>query len=155
MIGILPDFMKLNMRHDLEGFLWRHVMAYIPHTSKCGATGCGYDSFTASAINPACLECNGRGLVYNWHQVSLHVRPNWIDPAHNNVFAGVITADIGDAQFQAKIRDKALWEKIRDTEHAYVLMDGKKLHPESIADNSVEGLTTIDIRCHIISEAKP
>lgn len=144
-----------SIKNTISNILGRPITVMIPTVSECTATGCGYNELTQSALNPSCTVCDGRGQIFTWHSGSVIVRSTWGDPARINVRNGIASGEVGDAQIQAHFRDMPLFERVMKTDHAYVLIDGKRLKPYSITFNSVESYTTVDVRCNLITSAVP
>jgi hypothetical protein len=148
--GLLGHFERLGVNRDLTDFgLVRQVSVHIPTSMACTAVGCGYDTFTHSALDPACPTCSGQGTVDTWQIGYARVRLAWADPARINLYKGIASGEVGDAQVQGFYHDLALFERVRDTDRAYILADTQHLKPYSITQNQVEGQTTLDVRCNL------
>jgi hypothetical protein len=153
--GILNSYLMDQLKQGIEDKFWQQVPIFVPTSVLCTALGCGFDAVSLSALNPVCTVCFGKGRVYTWHQGYVHVRHAWADPARIDYYRGVASGEIGDANFEGKLSDYALFKRLYETEHAYFLVDGYKLHPVALGINSVEGASGVDIRCVIESGAVP
>jgi hypothetical protein len=150
--GMISSFDRYSNKVDLGQKLTRTLSVHVPHVVNCTAVGCGFNTFTQSAVNAACTVCNGTGQVTTWHMGYVRARVSWVDPARVDIYKGIASGEVGDVQIQGFQRDLALYTTIKDTVGAYILVDGQKVKPNTITQNYVESPTTLDVRCKLITE---
>lgn len=151
--GLLWGLDHNMIRGQVEALFSDHVEAYIPSTTTCPT--CGYSDFTRSGLDPTCPTCDGTGKVITWRTASLTCRAVWIDAAKLHPHQGLVAGEIGDVQIQGKLRDRHIYLLVKDTELAYLVYDGKRVRPESVTVNGVEGATSLDVRCFLVAEGQP
>jgi hypothetical protein len=77
-------------------------------------------------------------------------RITWIDAARIDIYRGVVSAEIGDANIQGKYQDLNTYQRVMLTADAYLLVDGQHLKPTSVIVDRSEGITSVDIRAVIV-----
>jgi hypothetical protein len=152
--GLLTKYQRGVTQDDVRSKFSQRCVCYLPATTLCTASGCGFDNFTYSGKNPACTVCNGTGKVTTWNTARVTVRVAWVDPARITFVRGVPTGEIGDVVLQAYNHDADLFETVQDTDGAYVLVDGKHVKPFAITVQRVESLTSIMVACNVVNETE-
>ena len=151
--GIFTRFERLGTKTDIENVgLVRSISVHIPISTVCTETGCGWDEFTQGGLNPACTACNGTGLLTTWHIAYTRCRLSWLDPARINVYQGIVPGEAGDVLIQGFLYDLKLYQRVKDTDGAYILVDDQRVKPNPVAQNQVEGKTTLDVRCNLVKD---
>jgi hypothetical protein len=151
--GIFTGFERLGTKTDIENVgLVRQISLHIPASTICTHAGCGWDEFTQSGINPACVFCDGTGLLTTWHTAYARCRLSWIDAARVNIYKGIMPGEAGDVQVQGFLYDLELYRRVKDTDGAYILADEQRIKPYAVTQNQVEGKTTVDVRCNLVKD---
>jgi len=150
MHGLTSPFDRHGMKSTIEGLFTRRIYAFVPTFTACTAQGCGFNDFTQSAINPSCGICRGTGRIASMHTAHMTCRITWIDAARIDIYRGVVSAEIGDANIQGKYQDLNTYQRVMLTADAYLLVDGQHLKPTSVIVDRSEGITSVDIRAVIV-----
>lgn len=146
-------FQNLTMQSAIQAILPTvRIELHIPQYVECPAEGCGYDDTLGTAIDQNCLICEGRGRIRNEAVGSLMVRVAWLDHQQHGVYMNMPTGETADVEMQARLEDFYLFERVRSTEGAYILVDGKRLTIKSLTPNRVQGLTSLDVRCAMTNQ---
>jgi len=143
---LYPMISQLHVRNDVAGTFNKQVVVCIPSQTDCPV--CGWDEFTQSAKDVSCPTCKGTGKVTNWRKSRVSARVMWVDEAAPR-FGLVTSGDIGDVWLSAMPVFKDLFDKVEETDHAYILVDRKTVKPISVGYNEVQGSTSVDVRCKI------
>jgi hypothetical protein len=144
---LYPMIGQIHTRRDVESTFNRQVVVCIPSQTDCPV--CGWDEFTQSGKDVACTTCNGTGKVTTWQKSRVSVRVMWVDEAAPR-FGLVTSGDIGDVWLSAATVFKDMFEKVEETDNAYILVDNQTVKPISVGYNEVQGRTSVDVRCKII-----
>ena len=139
------------VRRDVQGFMRQRsqrVIILIP--SKADCPDCGFDEFTQSGKDVACTTCDGTGKVTTWHTSHSSARVMWIDPAAP-VWGRMASGPVGDVWLSVPLEYESLYDKVKDTDDAYILVGGKTVKPMSIDANRVEGKSSLDVRCEVVN----
>lgn len=152
--GLFTRFERLAQKRDLANKFPTRVSLHVPTYVACTASGCGFDAFTQSGLNPACTTCDGAGRVALWHVAYVLCRVGWIDRAKIGLefWKGVAAGETGEMVLGAMLRDEALFRTVLESATAYVLVNDQHLRPTSLTHNRVEGETTLDVRCTIVKQ---
>lgn len=145
-----PSISQLHVRKEVGDFQRRRsqrVVIYIPSRSDCPT--CGWDEFAQSGKDVACPTCDGTGKVTTWYKSHSSARVMWIDEAAP-VWGTVASGDIGDVWLSVSLSYESLYQRVEDTDGAYILVDGETVKPISITPNRVEGKSSLDVRCKIV-----
>lgn len=147
-------FAQHVLRQNLSkiGIRFTNITAVVPVLTNCSAVGCGYDSLTGSAINPICATCNGTGKTKHLDYAYFKARINWNNHADFKLFNGQTSGEIADVLLQISALDLGLLEKVKRSDMAYLLFDGKKIRPSAITINRVHGMTSYIVDCNIVQE---
>lgn len=147
------QFQNLTMKGSIEAILpTTRIELHIPQYVACPADGCGYDDVLGMAIDQNCLICQGKGRIRNEAVGALMVRVAWLDHQQHGVYMNMPTGETADVELQAHLEDLYLFERVRSTEGAYILVDGKRLTIKSLTLNRVQGLTSLDVRCAMTNQ---
>ncbi len=150
---VFSQFQNLTMRGSVEAILpTARIELHIPQYVDCPAEGCGYDGVLGTAIDQNCQICQGKGRIRNEAVAVLMVRVAWLDHQRHGVYMNMPTGETADVELQARLEDFYLFERVRSTEGAYVLVDGKRLTIKSLTPNRVQGLTSLDVRCAMTNQ---
>lgn len=128
------------------------ITAHIPRYEDCTASGCGFDQKTRTARNVACPVCSGKGRTETWLHGYFSVRVAWTDVGRPRFGGTVTTEELGDCTVTSRLQNKSLLETVRDSENAYLLVDGRRLRVMSVDIARVEGATSVVARCEIVRE---
>lgn len=139
-------------RAEIESVTPELAYAHLPARTECPV--CGRDEFSGGAININCETCGGSGYVTTWRRSAVRVRAIWLDPASLKMIGGVVSsAELGDLLLVAKVQDKPVLEKVRDTAGAYLVVDGnQKVAVRSVVPNRVHGYTSLEVRCELVGK---
>ena len=142
---------QIHVRREVQDFMRQRsqrVIILIPSKTDC--PDCGFDEFTQSGKDVACTTCNGTGKVTTWYSSHSSARVMWIDPAAP-VWGRMASGPVGDVWLSVPLEYESLYDKVKDTDDAYILVDGKTVKPISIDANRVEGKSSLDVRCEVIN----
>jgi hypothetical protein len=153
MTGILSGIERSYMVSTAEDIFSTNILLVIPESVPCTAVGCGLDSFGQGGLNISCPVCDGTGRIVTITKAKLWARVSIIAAGVIVNWQGVSSGELGDIQFQGKLRDGHLYRKVMDNPDAYILLDGKKNRPVSVVDNRVEGKVSVDVRCKLVTGA--
>ena len=128
------------------------IAVCIPSYTNCTASGCGFDALSRSGKNISCTVCDGTGRIATWARAYLYGRAAWTDVGRPRFGGMATTEELGDATFETRLLHKELLEDVRDSEGAYIELDGRKLRVMSVDSNRVEGKTTCVIRCEVVKD---
>lgn len=128
------------------------IAVFIPAYENCTASGCGFDALSRSGKNISCTVCGGTGRTVSWVRAYLYCRAAWTDVGRPRFGGMATTEELGDATLETRLVHKELLADVRDSENAYVELDGRKLRVMSVDENRVEGKTTCVARCEIIKD---
>lgn len=148
---IQPSISHTHVRREVQNFMrqrTQRVSIHIPSKTDC--PDCGFDEFTQSGKDVACTTCKGAGKVTTWHKSHSSARVMWIDPAAPR-WGTMASGPVGDAWLSVPLEYESLYNKVKDTDDAYILVDGKKVKPISIDANRVEGKSSLDVRCEVVN----
>lgn len=140
---------QIHVRREVQDFQrqrTQRVIIYVPSKTNC--PDCGWDEFTQSGKDVACTTCNGTGKVTTWYKSHSSARVMWIDPAAP-VWGAMASGPVGDVWLSVPLEYESLYDKVKDTDDAYILVDGKTVKPISIDPNRVEGKSSLDVRCEV------
>lgn len=147
MIGMQPASSQIQVRLEIERLRTGQVTAHIPSRSDC--PDCGYDPFTDAGLDISCATCGGTGKVTTWQVSHVGVRVMWPEQV-SPIWGTMATGPIGDVWLQTAYRFKALMEKVKDTDGAYILVDDETVKPISFRPNRVQGISSLDVRCEVV-----
>jgi hypothetical protein len=128
------------------------VAARIPKYRDCTETGCGFDEESRAAKDISCPVCLGKGRVATWIGTYVRGRVSWTDVGRPRFGGAVTTDELGDVTFTTKQVYQPLLEVVRDTENAFLEIDGKKLRVISVDPNRIEGKTSVVSRCKLMRD---
>ncbi|MFA5937411.1 MAG: hypothetical protein WC822_06075 [Candidatus Paceibacterota bacterium] len=113
---------------------------------------CGVDVTTGGGKNINCPDCGGKGYITDWLRSSVKCRKVSMEPGEFNVFAGgVVTGPMmGNYLLQGEVADLRIMQTIRDTEGAYILVDGERLKPTSVSMNGITGDVILEVRTKLV-----
>lgn len=146
-----PSTDHLHIRREVQDFMRQRsqrVSIHIPSRTNCDV--CGFDEFTQSATDVACTTCQGTGKITTWYVSHSSARVMWIDPAAP-VWGTMSSGPVGDVWLSVPYEYESMYDKVKDTDGAYILVDGKTAKPISIDPNIVEGVSSLDVRCQLIN----
>lgn len=144
-----PSISHIYVRREVQDFQRQRsqrVSIHIPSRTNC--PDCGFDEFTQSGKDVACTTCNGTGKVTTWYVSHSSARVMWIDPAAP-VWGTMASGPVGDVWLSVPLEYEDMYDKVKDTDGAYILIDGRTVKPVSIDANVVEGKSSLDVRCEI------
>jgi ribosomal protein L37AE/L43A len=147
---VISGLGRRGIQKQSEDLFCDRVEIFIPSYTDC--TVCGFDAVTRSAKDISCTTCNGTGRTETWATATIRARASWTDVGRPRFGGAVTTEDIGDAWITVRLAHKTLMEDVRDSENAYVLLDGRRLRVTSVDVNRVEGRTTCVARCEIVRD---
>ncbi len=128
------------------------VTARYPTETDCTAPGCGFDEFTASAKRMDCPVCKGTGKVATWQTWMFRARVIWPGATQFSFFAPTPGVEVGDVLLVIATADVPLMERILNTEHAYLAVDGKTVRPTTIQKMDAPQIgEEYQIVCHLYS----
>lgn len=145
-----PSIGHIHVRREVQDFQrqrTQRVSIHVPSRSNC--PDCGFDEFTQSGLDVACTTCEGTGKVTTWYVSHSSARVMWIDPAAP-VWGAMASGPVGDVWLSVLLEYKDMYDRAK-TDGAYILVSGQTVKPISIADNIVEGKSSLDVRCQIIN----
>ncbi len=142
---------QLHVRKEVNHFMRQRsqrVVIYIPLKTDC--PDCGWDEFTQSAKDVSCTTCGGGGKVITWYKSRSSARVMWIDPS-SPIWGTMASGPVGDVWLSVPLSYESLYERVKDTDDAYILVDSKTVKPISIDANRVEGKSSLDVRCEVVN----
>ena len=128
------------------------VAVNIPIYEECTEDNCGFDAISRTAKNINCIACGGKGRFATWSTAYLWGRAAWTDVGRPRFGGTVTTEELGDLTFETRIIHQPLLEDVRDSEGAYLEVDGRHLRVMSVDTNRIEGKTSAVARCEIIRD---
>lgn len=146
-----PSISHIHVRREVQDFMrqrTQRVSIHIPSKTDC--PDCGFDEFTQSGKDVACTTCDGTGKVTTWYISHSSPRVMWIDPAAP-VWGRMASGPVGDVWLSVPLEYESLYDRVKDTDDAYILVAGKTVKPMSIDANRVEGKSSLDVRCEVIN----
>lgn len=144
---------QIHVRREVQQFQrqrTQRVSLHIPSKTNCTEPGCGWDEFTQSGKDVACLACNGTGKVTTWYVSHSSARVMWIDPAAP-VWGTMASGPVGDVWLSVPLEYESMFDTVKDTGGAYILLDGRTVKPIKSDPNRVEGKSSQDVRCEVIN----
>jgi len=146
-------FDGLSNKSAVVGAMNDLAYAYIPSRTPCSQCG-GVDGFTGGPKDINCASCNGTGYETTWKRTALRCRIYWLDPASVEMYRGVVsTGLIGDVVISGRVEDERVYEKVRSTDGAYILIDGsRRVKVTAISRSRIRNYTTVEARCEVVRE---
>ena len=145
-----PATNQIHVRREVQDFMRQRsqrVSVHIPSRTNC--PDCGFDEFAQSGTDVACETCEGTGKVTTWYVSHSSARVMWIDPAAP-VWGTMASGPVGDVWLSVPYEYESMFDKVKDTDGAYILVNNRTAKPISIDTNIVEGVSSLDVRCQII-----
>lgn len=152
---LLGSLRTLGIQEKIASTQIARITAHVPSRVDCAEPGCGPDPVFGGAKDASCSVCGGSGYVTTWVVSYLSAsRIMWVDAARARFTRSgiVVTGEIGDVQMQCQLKDESLLGKVKANPSAYLLVDNKRVRPESVTRNRVLGPTSLDVRCFLVKD---
>lgn len=118
---------------------------YLPARTECTEPGCGLDAF-GQPRDITCSSCDGKGYTEILNRATVWVRLSYLrTPVHE--YSIITTGIKGPILLGADIADRHVFEKARDTEGAYGLIDSRKLRVNEVHIADVEESAGLVVDC--------
>jgi hypothetical protein len=110
----------------------KRITAHYPRMTPCTASGCGWNSFTHSAIKSDCIICEGKGQIVTWQRYPMRARVSWAGMMQLTFVAPTPGIEQGDVVLTIAAMDKPLIDTVMASEEAYLEVDDKVVRPSAI-----------------------
>ena len=129
---------RRNIQNDMRMLRANYRTVYLLYPTETECTVCGgADTFTDSAYDISCTNCNGLGYTLSWETWQIQARIKQIDLVQMQAAGIPPGVEIGDAELYVSRDTKEMLVKILEETRAYVYIEGQRFRPTTITADGV------------------